>query len=226
MKGIGIFQGSWRSCRRLSEPLILDSLDILNLTLMMITLQNHVIDIVKTFRVHYISAHNNETLFDIVSLKGISFFHPGDEMLHSKLLDCDSYNSGDWINGIQPGLADQLFKPQKNHILAAVNNFSNLLQTKGTHNTGSSLVPRVIVMSIDNGHEGVPGYSYIVVIINSCPCEISFFSPALRARTLQLHPIQLILTDHVAKSSTFETSTGCFSVPAMITFVFVEPWRI
>ncbi|KAH7537113.1 hypothetical protein FEM48_Zijuj03G0057400 [Ziziphus jujuba var. spinosa] len=80
-------------------------------------------------------------------------------------------------------------------------------------------------MSIDDGHEDVPGssqlepmqvklnsmllfiwcqystnssivnlvpcsYSYIVVIINSCPSEISFFSHALRARTLQLHPIQ------------------------------------
>ncbi|KAH7537111.1 hypothetical protein FEM48_Zijuj03G0057200 [Ziziphus jujuba var. spinosa] len=160
---------------RLSEPLILVSLDILNLTLMTITLQNHVIDIVKTFQVHYVSAHNNETLFDIVSLKGISFFHSGDEMLHSKSLDCDSYSSGDWMNGLdftynsnywgvghppeekngknwpllQPGLADQLFKPQKNHILAALNNFSNF--------------------------------------------------PALMARTLQLHPIQLILTDHVVK---------------------------
>nr|XP_048326944.1 pullulanase 1, chloroplastic-like isoform X2 [Ziziphus jujuba var. spinosa] len=86
-------------------------------------------------------------------LQGISFFHSGDEMLHSKSLDCDSYSSGDWMNGLdftynsnywgvghppeekngknwpllQPGLADQLFKPQKNHILAALNNFSNLV---------------------------------------------------------------------------------------------------
>ncbi|XP_073224055.1 pullulanase 1, chloroplastic isoform X2 [Cicer arietinum] len=73
--------------------------------------------------VNYVSAHDNETLFDIVSLKtpmdisvaercrinhlatsvialsqGIPFFHSGDEILRSKSLDRDSYNSGDWFN--------------------------------------------------------------------------------------------------------------------------------
>ncbi|MBA0692401.1 hypothetical protein Goari_009967, partial [Gossypium aridum] len=73
--------------------------------------------------VNYVSAHDNETLFDIISLKtpvgisvedrcrmnhfatsiialtqGIPFFHAGDEMLRSKSLDRDSYNSGDWFN--------------------------------------------------------------------------------------------------------------------------------
>ncbi|KAI3472654.1 hypothetical protein Pfo_029175 [Paulownia fortunei] len=73
--------------------------------------------------VNYVSAHDNETLFDIVSLKtpinisvdarcrmnhlatslialsqGIPFFHAGDEILRSKSSDRDSYNSGDWFN--------------------------------------------------------------------------------------------------------------------------------
>ncbi|KAH7537083.1 hypothetical protein FEM48_Zijuj03G0054400 [Ziziphus jujuba var. spinosa] len=48
-------------------------------------------------------------------------------MLRSKSLDCDLYNSGDWFNRIQPKFADPSFKPQKSHILAAVENFSNLL---------------------------------------------------------------------------------------------------
>ncbi|MET0403340.1 MAG: pullulanase-type alpha-1,6-glucosidase, partial [Cystobacter sp.] len=71
----------------------------------------------------YVSAHDNETLFDAIQFKapasadmdvrvrmnnlgmslvalgqGIPFFHAGDELLRSKSLDRDSYNSGDWFN--------------------------------------------------------------------------------------------------------------------------------
>ncbi len=75
--------------------------------------------------VTYVSAHDNETLFDAVQLKaaraagldervrmhnlglslvafseGLPFFHAGDELLRSKSMDRDSYNSGDWFNRI------------------------------------------------------------------------------------------------------------------------------
>jgi pullulanase len=71
----------------------------------------------------YVSAHDNETLFDAIQYKaplaadmearvrmqnlglsivglsqGIPFFHAGDELLRSKSLDRDSYDSGDWFN--------------------------------------------------------------------------------------------------------------------------------
>jgi len=74
--------------------------------------------------INYVSAHDNETLYDntvwkmlpgsftplermrgnwiatsLVALAhGIPFFHAGDEVLRSKSLDRDSYNSGDWFN--------------------------------------------------------------------------------------------------------------------------------
>jgi pullulanase-type alpha-1,6-glucosidase len=73
----------------------------------------------------YVSAHDNETLFDAVQVKaprdlpmaervrmnnlgislvalaqGIPFFHAGDELLRSKSLDRNSYNSGDWFNKV------------------------------------------------------------------------------------------------------------------------------
>lgn len=73
--------------------------------------------------INYISAHDNETLFDAIQLKaplvtsiadrvriqnlgislvalaqGIPFIHAGQDMLRSKSLDRDSYNSGDWFN--------------------------------------------------------------------------------------------------------------------------------
>jgi pullulanase-type alpha-1,6-glucosidase len=71
----------------------------------------------------YIEAHDNQTLFDILQYKapdktdmaafvamqklgisvvalgqGVPFFHAGMELMRSKSLDRDSYNSGDWYN--------------------------------------------------------------------------------------------------------------------------------
>ncbi|XP_057798859.1 pullulanase 1, chloroplastic isoform X2 [Salvia miltiorrhiza] len=248
--------------------------------------------------VNYVSAHDNETLFDIVSLKtpvnisldarcrmnhlatsivalsqGIPFFHAGDEILRSKSLDRDSYNSGDWFNrldfsynsnnwgvGLPPKeknernwplmkirLADPAFKPQRNHIIAALDNFCSLIKIRYSsplfrlhtansiqkrvrfHNTGSSSVPGVIVMSLEDGHAGVPGlsqldpiYSYIVVLINACPTDVTFTSPSLRGKALQLHPIQVDSSDHVVNESTYDSPSGSFRIPLRTTAVFVE----
>lgn len=71
----------------------------------------------------YISAHDNETLFDAIQWKapdsatladrvrmnnlglslvalsqGVPFFHAGDDLLRSKSLDRNTFNSGDWYN--------------------------------------------------------------------------------------------------------------------------------
>ena len=71
----------------------------------------------------YVSAHDNQTLFDTVQIKapaeatladrirmnnlalsfvmfsqGVPFFHAGDDILRSKSFDSNSYNSGDWFN--------------------------------------------------------------------------------------------------------------------------------
>ncbi len=71
----------------------------------------------------YAAAHDNETLWDIIQIKassqaaleervrmnnlalslvafsqGVPFFHAGDDLLRSKSLDRNSYNSGDWFN--------------------------------------------------------------------------------------------------------------------------------
>jgi pullulanase-type alpha-1,6-glucosidase len=71
----------------------------------------------------YVSAHDNQTLFDAIQAKapadatladrvrmnnlalsivmfsqGVPFFHAGDDILRSKSFDSNSYNSGDWYN--------------------------------------------------------------------------------------------------------------------------------
>ena len=75
--------------------------------------------------INYVSAHDNQCLFDAIQLKspegdtaaararrqalamslvalgqGIPFFMAGDDLLRSKDMDADSFNSGDWFNKI------------------------------------------------------------------------------------------------------------------------------
>ncbi|CAH2074179.1 unnamed protein product [Thlaspi arvense] len=251
-----------------------------------------------TETINYVSAHDNETLFDIISLKtpmeisldercrinhlassmialsqGIPFFHAGDEILRSKSLDRDSYNSGDWFNRldfsyssnnwgvglppkgknehswplIKPRLQDPSFKPQSSHIVATLHNFLDLLRIRYSsplfrldtakaiqervrfHNTGPSSIPGAIVMSIEDGHKGIPSvsqidpiYSFIVVIFNARPSEFSFLSPVLKDRNLKLHPVQLMSGDEIVKKSVYDALSGRFAVPARTTAVFVE----
>ena len=129
----------------------------------------------------YISAHDNETLFDAIQYKapatatmvervrmqnmglslvmfsqGIPFFHAGSDMLRSKSFDRDSYDSGDWYNGLdwsyqrsgfgvglpvadknqdnypimQPLLADPALQPSQADILASANMFREWLQIR------------------------------------------------------------------------------------------------
>ncbi|HYG65169.1 MAG TPA: pullulanase-type alpha-1,6-glucosidase, partial [Thermoanaerobaculia bacterium] len=84
--------------------------------------------------INYVEAHDNETLFDIIQLKapvtatmadrvrmqnlgmdllafgqGIPFFHAGVELLRSKSLDRNSYNSGDWFNRLDFTYQDNNF---------------------------------------------------------------------------------------------------------------------
>jgi len=129
--------------------------------------------------INYVSAHDNETLFDMCVLKmppdlrttaervraswlctsvvalgnGIPFFHAGDELLRSKSLDRDSYNSGDWFNRLdftggthnlgvglppaaknrgrwalmEPLLADPSLRPSREQILASTEKLKELL---------------------------------------------------------------------------------------------------
>ena len=129
----------------------------------------------------YVSAHDNETLFDAIQWKasraasmadrvrmnnlavslvalaqGVPFFHAGDEMLRSKSLDRNSFNSGDWWNaldftytsnnwgvGLPPGeneprwplmrplLADRGLRASQGDIRAAVAHFGEMLRIRG-----------------------------------------------------------------------------------------------
>ena len=85
--------------------------------------------------VNYVENHDNQTLFDINALKlplatsredrarvqmlgaaiaafsqGIAYFHAGQDILRSKSMDRNSYDSGDWFNRLDWDLPDQPFR--------------------------------------------------------------------------------------------------------------------
>ena len=129
----------------------------------------------------YVASHDNETLFDAIQYKaplsasladrvrmqnlglslvafgqGIPFFASGSELLHSKSLDRDSYDSGDWFNhldftyqsnnwgiGLPPKdkneanwpvmrvlLGKEQLKPSQEHILANLAHFEEVLEIR------------------------------------------------------------------------------------------------
>jgi pullulanase-type alpha-1,6-glucosidase len=131
--------------------------------------------------VPYVSAHDNETLFDILQLKaaagtslaervrlnnlalslvmlaqGLPFFHAGDDLLRSKSMDRNSFDSGDWFNKLDftyetnnwgvglppraenearwplmaPRLADPALRPGPAEILAAAAHFREMLRVR------------------------------------------------------------------------------------------------
>ncbi|TPW09177.1 MAG: alpha-1,6-glucosidase, partial [bacterium] len=84
--------------------------------------------------INYAAAHDNETFWDKIAYaappslamservrmqmlslalvglgQGIPFFHAGEEMLRSKSMDADTYNSGDWFNRLDFTLATNNF---------------------------------------------------------------------------------------------------------------------
>jgi pullulanase len=135
--------------------------------------------------INYASVHDNQTLFDAVQLKsplsdsldqrvrrqnlamslvalgqGVPFFLAGDDLLRSKSMDKNSYNSGDWFNRLdftyqsnnwgvglaiqsdngsdwpieQPLLADAAIRPGPNQIASSHEWFKELLRIRNSSN--------------------------------------------------------------------------------------------
>lgn len=217
---------------------------------------------------------NNLSTSMIALSQGIPFFHAGDEILRSKSLDRDSYDSGDWFNKIdftyetnnwgvglppreknegswplmKPRLENPSFKPAKHDIIAALDKFidilkiryssplfrlttaSDIVQRVHFHNTGPSLVPGVIVMSIEDARNDRHDmaqidetFSCVVTVFNVCPYEVSIEIPDLASLRLQLHPVQVNSSDALARQSAYDPATGRFTVPKRTAAVFVEP---
>ena len=92
------------------------------------------------------------------------------------------------------------------------------------HNTGPNQLPGLIVMGISD-HTGMdldPTYEAIYVLVNANDEAQTITLAELAGMELGLHPVQLSSVDPVVKSSTYDASTGAFTVPGRTTAVFVE----
>ena len=157
----------------------------------------------------YVSAHDNETIFDAVQGKaaasagladrirmnnlalsipmlsqGVPFFHAGDDILRSKSLDRNSYDSGDWYNAIdwsftsnnwgiglpiegssnreifQPLLANPALKPQNGDITSASAVFDEFLQIRKSSALFRLQTADLVLRSLtflNNGPSATPG---------------------------------------------------------------------
>jgi pullulanase len=132
-------------------------------------------------QIAYTDAHDNETIFDLTQMKaptdadlatrirmnnmalsivgfsqGVPFFHAGSDILRSKSVDRDSYNSGDWFNQVDwsyetsswgiglpvqdknedrweivaPLLADPALRPSSEQTTGAAESFREILQIR------------------------------------------------------------------------------------------------
>ena len=169
--------------------------------------------------VNYVSAHDNETLFDCIALRassehttlrdrirmnrlctsivalsqGVPFFHAGDELLRSKSLDRDSYDSGDWFNRldfsgethnfgvgmpprsknegrydlIRPFLANiEENKPSKDDILAQTDYFCELMSIRSSSKLFSLETFKDVqnrVSFFNRGENQIPGLLVYVI---------------------------------------------------------------
>ncbi|MFH1690060.1 MAG: alpha-1,6-glucosidase domain-containing protein, partial [Candidatus Eisenbacteria bacterium] len=246
--------------------------------------------------ISYVSAHDNETWFDkiqyaapadasmatrvrmhnlgmsVVALgQGIPFFHAGSDMLRSKSMDRDSYNSGDWFNRldwsyemnnfgaglpiadknqerwnvIKPLLGRADITPGREHIMAAVHHFRELLAIRKDtqllrlrtaedvqarvrfHNVGSGQTPGLIVMTVSDVVPETrpvdPRYKQVIVILNATPETQTFDGGQWKKVYFELHPVLQKSHDEAVKQSTYDMETTKFVIPALTTAVFVEP---
>ncbi|MGB1286997.1 MAG: pullulanase-type alpha-1,6-glucosidase, partial [Aggregatilineales bacterium] len=242
----------------------------------------------------YVSAHDNETLFDAIVYKapldtsaedrvrmqilglsyvtyaqGVPFYHAGTELLRSKSMDRNSYNSGDWFNRLdftyqtnnfgvglppagdnqsewelmQPRLADESINPAPENIEATLARFMEMMQVRYStplfrletanqvmervvfHNTGAEQIPGIIVMSISDtiGEDLDPAHDMVVVVFNAGADTLDFTVDDLSGMSFELHPILADSSDETMQTSSFDSDSGTFSVPALTTAVFVLP---
>lgn len=242
----------------------------------------------------YVSAHDNETLFDVIQVKsplltsiddrvrmqnlglsivafsqGVPFFHAGDDILRSKSLDRNSYDSGDWYNAIdwtyqsnnwgrglppawdnqdnweiqQPLLANPDLVVTNTQITRAMEHFREILQIRSSsllfrlrteqdvidrvvfYNTGTEQTPGLIVMSLSDlvGEDLDPNYDRIMVIFNATTETVSTHVEDAVGQAFELHPVFTNSTDAVVTTSSVDTATGTFTVPALTSAVFVVP---
>ncbi|WNO74962.1 pullulanase-type alpha-1,6-glucosidase [Streptomyces sp. AM8-1-1] len=230
----------------------------------------------------YADAHDNESLYDALAFKLPATTSPGDrarmqvlamataalsqgpalsqagtDLLRSKSLDRNSYDSGDWFNAIHwdcrdgngfgrglPPAADNRPKwpyakplltapaltvgcPQITGASAAYRDLLTIRTTEKAFGLGTAEQVQSAVSFPLSGKDETPGVitmraGDLVVVFNSTPQRRTQRIEALTGAPYALHPVQTTGADAVTKTSSYERSSGTFSVPGRTVAVFTR----
>ncbi|SNY75097.1 pullulanase-type alpha-1,6-glucosidase [Paractinoplanes atraurantiacus] len=87
--------------------------------------------------------------------------------------------------------------------------------------SGAGETPGVITMTLD-GRGLDPRWKSVTVVFNGTSAATTQTVPALKGKTVALHPVQRSSADPLVRTAAFVSSTGTFTVPARTTAVFVQ----
>ncbi|MDX6346164.1 MAG: hypothetical protein QOF84_954 [Streptomyces sp.] len=241
--------------------------------------------------VAYVDAHDNETLYDALAYKlpsgtsaddrarmqvlaeataalsqGPALYQAGSDLLRSKSLDHNSYDSGDWFNAIHwdcstgngfgrglPQATDNTSKWTYAKPLLGITSltaacaqidwataaYQDLLKIRSTESafgltTTSAVQDQLSFPLSGNGGTSqtksggeTPGVitmklGKLLVVFNATPKSQDQQVSTLAGKTYALHPVQANGSDDVVKKSSYDSTTGTFTVPARTVAVYVQ----
>ena len=88
------------------------------------------------------------------------------------------------------------------------------------HNMGSDQIPGLIVMHLNDVGNIDPVHEEIIVLFNASPEDITFRDPVFIGKDFDLHSVQQVSKDELARGSRFDSLSGSFIVPGRTTAVF------
>jgi pullulanase-type alpha-1,6-glucosidase len=228
----------------------------------------------------YADAHDNETLYDALAFKlpagtsaadrarmqvlamatatlsqGPSLSQAGTDLLRSKSLDRNSYDSGDWFNALhwdcrdgngfgrglppaadnqskwsyaKPLLTGAALSPGCEQINGASAAYQDLLTIRSTEKDFDLSTTEQVQSALSfplSGKDETPGVitmriGKLVVVLNATPGTETQKIAGLAGQQYALHPVQAAGADSTVKKSTYERSSGSFTVPGRTVAVF------
>lgn len=213
--------------------------------------------------VNYVENHDNLTLFDLNEYKlprdtsmderarvqllaaattafsqGVAYWHAGLDVLRSKSLDGNSYDSGDKVNrldwtytdnGLGAGAKDIAWMRDAFRDQLRIRASSSLFRMRRADDVRQRLTfpstgdARVIAGRIDGRGFPDANFNGVLYLLNADTQAHSVDVPEARDQAWSLHPVQRTGTDARAREATFDAGTGRFIVPARTAVVFVLP---
>ncbi|TXS02893.1 pullulanase-type alpha-1,6-glucosidase [Streptomyces sp. col6] len=228
----------------------------------------------------YADAHDNESLYDALAFKlpagtsaadrarmqvlamatatlsqGPALSQAGTDLLRSKSLDRNSFDSGDWFNALHwdcragngfgrglPPAADNEAKwpyakplltnakvtpgcAQINGVSAAYQDLLTLRTTEPDFGLASAAQVQSRLSFPLSGKDETPGVitmrlGKLVVVFNAAPATATQKVAAPAGKDYALHPVQAKGADSIVKKSSYERSSGSFTVPGRTVAVF------